>query len=694
MISELNISAQNVLEPLCDATSQIFKPIDLMDQDYLYVGVDDECEKFITAVVSARPSVPGETYGILGIGGSHVINTHQRASFESQKWLNRVPEKTKTDASATIWELGGTDYTALVMRYCWGKKIIFKTEEAKLFYAYLINRFMSQTRNAHLAANYHVHKIVPTLPDEFLENPNPDFMLSPYQKTALACSLQAEMYGLLMEQGTGKTAIVVNRVNLEGTLKRLGKIKGLKPTMFRALILCPKAVLGNWKNEFKLFSTAPGKVVVLRGADIRRQKCILDGVRPDPNCIWSACICSLDNVESMRETLLSVPWDLVVIDESHKIKNPNSKRFKSCKMFHEANTRSRMILTGTVIANTAMDLFAQLEFLGKGMSGFSSFKNFKTFHGKYVSTKSDSGIVKDKLVGIKGVPLLQERLARNSFMITQKQAGLEIPDKVYDTYEVEMAPQQAKVYKTLAEDLIVKIDKVLEEQTGKITVDHILTMMLRLAQVTSGHIKLDKEVSAEGVIVNEGKVIQIGKINPKVVAILEMLQDEQNDPNGKCIIWAVFIEDLRVVSEALHNADIKHVGYHKVIHEDYRVHGAEDAEIVFNTDKDCKVFIANPASGGHGLNLLGYDKTNPEDSETFCNREIFMSSNWNAGDRSQAEMRAVRRGTRSNVRITDLVVPGSIDEEIRVRILKKQKTALQIQDVRDILANLVNRSTE
>ena len=56
--------------------------------------------------------------------------------------------------------------------------------------------------------------------------------------------------------------------------------------------------------------------------------------------------------------------------------------------------------------------------------------------------------------------------------------------------------------------------------------------------------------------------------------------------------------------------------------------------------------------------------------------------------RSQSEARAHRRGTRTNINIIDLVIPGTIDEDIRTRVMDKIRTANMIQDVKDILKSL------
>ena len=129
----------------------------------------------------------------------------------------------------------------------------------------------------------------------------------------------------------------------------------------------------------------------------------------------------------------------------------------------------------------------------------------------------------------------------------------------------------------------------------------------------------------------------------------------------------------------------------------------KDAERVeneyrFNCDPNCKVFIGNPAAGGTGLNLIGYPPEGHaiyketgktlEDWETNANHVIYYSQNWSPTARSQSEKRAHRRGTREPVRVTDLVVPNTIDQEIRDVVLNKQVNALELSDLRKILQKI------
>ena len=188
----------------------------------------------------------------------------------------------------------------------------------------------------------------------------------------------------------------------------------------------------------------------------------------------------------------------------------------------------------------------------------------------------------------------------------------------------------------------------------------------------------------------KGKVIQISQTNPKVMAVIRMIKEDwENNVNSKIIVWAHYIEDIRVLSGALAAEGINHVGYHRAILDKYRVKDSQAAEDVININRDCKVLIANPASAGLGQSFYGYDVEKVEEYETRVDHEIYFSCNWSAIDRIQSEDRPINRELKSHLRVTDLVVPGTIDEEIRERVSNKRDMAISLQDVKAILNNVL-----
>lgn len=697
--TERKLALASVLEPLCEATERTLRPLELGDQDHLVVSTNEDGDKFVLEVFTLQ-EVGEDRFRDLSpdrrlkdVDGRLWEKLWSYPSRDARgNWINRIPEHTPQGAGR--WICAMTDFTCLVIHHAWPiDRLVFTEDLASDKYHYLILRFFAQSEAARRIADFKINKIVPALPEEYI--PHEDLPLTGDQMTGVSVSLHQESYALFMEQGLGKTPTAINRICIEAKQKAAGKIHGVKPTIYRTLVLCPKNVQANWESEFRRFATAPGKVSVLRGGPINKQKILLELVRNEPDCVFSSAIMSIDSVSSILDFLKRIPWDLIIIDESQYIKEYRTKRFKCVRELVPCS-RQRMILTGTPIANTPFDLWAQLEFLGEGMSGFSTFSQFRAFHGQFRKSQTPGGSPIQKLVGIKAAPLIQERLSRVAFMLTKKEGSLNLPDKVYDIEEVEMTSLQSKYYREVAEKLVLEIEAALEEamEGGKtLTADHILTKLLRLAQITSGHIRWDDVVDpGTGETLKKGSVEQIDKTNPKVEAVIQALKGDgetEYDPNSKMIVWASFVEDLRVLSHRLAEKGIKHVGYHDVIHPDYRVRGAREASDSINLDPDCKVFLGNPASAGEGLTLIGYDREDPDKFDTYVDRVYYFSCNWSHLQRAQSEDRAHRRGTRMPVRYTDLVVPGTIDEEIRATVMQKRKTAAMLQDVRAILKRLV-----
>ena len=679
-----------VLEPLCQATQTLLEPIALSEFDRLEISLDENGSHFICQAVARFPD--GKPYPA---GPSYAARW---------TWAQRVPERiNKHLEGAGRYILGATDFTAIVIHNVWPQdKIIFKTHEAEVLYTFLLTRFLGQTSASVMRANFKLNRLVPEMPKDWEEHADPTLALNDYQRVMVLSSIGQPAFAAFAEQGTGKTPFAVQLVCMEGKRTRAGDPRfGGKPRMMRVLVVCPKQVRSNWVNEFTRFCTRPGKVTALRGGFENRFRTITDAVRQEEDCEYSVVIASYSQVQTTYEALGMIPWDRIILDESHMIKSNGAKRSKYVRTLRD-NAKRRTIMTGTPCPNSVMDLYSQLEFLGEGLSGFSSMEWYRSFHGIY--KQQDSGI--QKLVAIRNIPLLHERLARLAFIITKAEARLSLPDKVHDIYEVEMTRTQAEYYKRAQTQLKLEVEAALSAaEAKKMSVDQVLTMLLRLTQITSGFVKWDAvfEGAPAGLTLAELKKLNLKELtparveqipggNPKIQAMLDLLQEPGRDPKGKTIVWAVFREDLRAIGDALRAAGINFREYHGGVSDADREAAVRD----FNEDPNVRVFIANPATAGAGLNLVGYDWQNGAEHklDTYTDHEIFFSQNWSSTDRAQAEDRAHRRGTKSNVRITDLVVPGSIDEEIRKRVVEKRTMALEIQDIREVMARVLTAEVE
>jgi len=444
-------------------------------------------------------------------------------------------------------------------------------------------------------------------------------------------------------------------------------------------VVCPNNVRANWIAELEKFSTEPHRAGVLRGGKMQRLRTFMELMLPDSDIKFTVVVCSYDCLVNMWPQLRTVGmWDMAILDESHYIKWHTTKRCKTAMQLRDIS-RHRLVLTGTPITNTAIDLYTQFEFMRQGGSGFSSFNSFRSFYGVFKDRSGDHR----KLVGLQNMPFMQERLARMAFIIRKEEALPFLPPKNYDIEEVEMGKEQTKVYTEVSQTLIAELENELEIAGNKsLTINNILTRMLRLAEITSGYCKFDPIYDDDGNEIESGGVHRFDP-NPKVEGLMNILKNKE--PGQKTIIWACFTQDIRTICARLNIEGIRHVRFDGSTSEKDRA----EAERAFNNDDDCTVFVGNPQAGGTGLNLLGYPPGSPDVTDTDCDHVIYYSQNWSSTARSQSEDRAHRRGTRKPVRITDLCVPGTIDEEIRKRVLGKRLHALQVADIREILQDIL-----
>lgn len=686
------------MKPLSSETAKYFTPLKFDPHDRLHLTADNTGRVFN---IQAWNQWRGNDRD-----GNPIKDQPSSAAYSL---ITRLPEKDRRTSFGCpcVYDAPNTDYTCdLIHSLFPQEQMTFHSQKCSdLFYGTVLES-MNADQNAEIAAAYKERKEVPEHEWEFCGEE--DKSLSPYQQIGL-CNVMRSVwpmggYSLFMEQGTGKTPIVVAAVcNLAKLWKQLGHKR-----MYRVLIICPNNVRANWENEFLKFATQPGKISTMRGPDIGRVKQIYDaGRRDDRNDLYTVLITGYDTAkksvaaltgqwdlgietddEKPIENTKAIVWDLVVLDESQFIKSCKTKRWEAMEHIRDAST-SHLVLTGTPIANTQLDLYTQFEFLGKGYSGFSDFSGFRNFYGVFEVNSSGH----QALVDVQNLPFMRERLARYAYMIRLKEALPDLPDKLYDLREVEMSGDQADYYETVATQLAVEIERDLcnDNMPRSMKINHILTKLLRLAQITSGFMSWQPVVSDDGETLID-KRIEYFHPNPKIEALRELATEPGGGgdaQHSKKLIWACFKPDIEFIYDALTDDGFQCVKFYGATSDAER----KEAEHRFNFDPNCRVFVGNPAAGGTGLNLLGFPPGAPGEYETNCDHIIYYSQNWSSLNRSQSEFRANRRGTRVPTRITDLLCPQTIDETIRTRVVEKQMMAMDVTDLRRILTN-VFRSIE
>lgn len=167
---------------------------------------------------------------------------------------------------------------------------------------------------------------------------------------------------LLMEMGTGKT---ITSIAVTGAMHQSGKVR-------RVLIVAPLSILGVWNEEFKKFAAFPYSLSILSGS-VRKKTDTLQKMCGD---ILQIVVVNYESAWRMEKELAAWKPDLIICDEGHKIKTHN---ISASKTMHRlgAKARYKLLLTGTVITNKAIDVFSQYKFMNPAVFGqsFYSFRN-------------------------------------------------------------------------------------------------------------------------------------------------------------------------------------------------------------------------------------------------------------------------------------------------------------------------------
>lgn len=472
-----------------------------------------------------------------------------------------------------------------------------------------------------------------------------EFKIWDHQSRAVSLANKKDSYALFFEQGTGKTLTAI----------QILRNKCIKENrLLRTLILCPLIVLKNWKKEFEMFSNIKD-VTILDGS----QKNRIENFHK--NAVTNYDTNSLSrsykpHIFITNHEALAVLKDLVyefmlwrpevlIVDESQKFKDGSAKRTKAAiKLADLADFR--YILTGTPILNDPMDIFSQYRILDGGKT-FG--KNFMFFRAEYFYDKNASMPKQNYFPNWQVRPGSLEKMNQKIYgeknekaMRVTKEECLDLPDEVEQIIEVDMTPQQRKMYNEMADDFITYVN------SDACVANLALTKALRLQQITSGFVKLETG--------REAKIAD----TPRQEILSELL--EILTPNSKVIVWAVFKENYEQIKKVCESLKIKYVECHGEIPNKQKFENVE----AFNSDPEVRVFIGNPGAAGIGINLV------------VSNYSIFFSRTFSLEQYLQARARNHRAGQTQKVTHYHLVTPNTIDELVVKRLSSKQEIGEKI----------------
>ena len=419
---------------------------------------------------------------------------------------------------------------------------------------------------------------------------------------------------LALEMGTGKT--LVSLMLLSGT--------GAK----RTLIACPLRVVPVWQAQINLHLDLPIVVVALddgAGSVAQKQKLAEEKLRlAEATGQPFVAIINYDSVwrDPFGAWAERQAWDLMVADESHKLKKPGGKASLYFKRLR-TRARHRLALTGTPMPHSPLDIYAQFRFLDTTPFGPS----FNAFRQKFAVM---GGFQNKQVTGFKNLDELEALMRTITFRVSKD--VLDLPPQTHVTYHCALSSEAQRIYRDLEEDFIAEV------KDGTVTAANAMVKLLRLQQVAGGWAKTDD-----------------GQLHRVDCAKQKLLQDTLEDigPNEPVVVFCRFHADMDAVHDACRN-----LGYQSL-----ELSGRQD-DLKRWQEGDSQVLAVQIGSGGIGVDL------------TRARYSIYFSLSFSLGEYDQALSRVHRPGQTRPVEHIHLVVRNTVDEKI-LRALEKRAEVIQ-----------------
>ncbi|KHN95899.1 SNF2-related protein [Metarhizium album ARSEF 1941] len=474
-----------------------------------------------------------------------------------------------------------------------------------------------------------------------------------YQKTGV--QWLAELY----KQSVG--GIIGDEMGLGKTVQLIAFIAALHHSNMLerpVIVVAPATLLRQWVSEFHRW-WPPLRVSILHssGSGMMNPRFEddydVEHYRPVANRSLNAArrivgrvvdkghvlVTTYTGLQTYADELLPVEWGYAVLDEGHKIRNPNAEITVTCK---ELNTPNRVILSGTPVQNNLTELWSLFDFIYPMRLG--TLVNFRTQfeipirQGGYANASNLQVMTAEKCA-----EALKETISEYLLQRLKIDVAADLPEKTEQVLFCKLTEGQRKAYETfLSSD---EVSAILNRRRQSLYGIDILRKICNHPDL------LDKSLRSKAGY-NFG--------SPKLSAKLELTKDLLQKvmiPNGhKTLLFSQGKLMLNIIEKCMRECSISYLRLDGETPVDQRQPMIDR----FNTDPSIHVFLMTTRTGGLGTNLTGAD------------RIIIFDPDWNPSTDLQARERAWRLGQKKPVKIYRLMTEGTIEEKIYHRQIFKQ----------------------
>ena len=433
--------------------------------------------------------------------------------------------------------------------------------------------------------------------------------LRPYQKAGY------NWINFLRDYNLG--GCLADDMGLGKTVMTLAFLQNLKETGSKEpiLLVMPTSLIYNWQKEAERFT--PGLKILVHTGTLRTKD--TSHFHAYDLILTSYGVLRIDIafMEKFR-------FEYVILDESQAIKNPASNISKAVRLL---NCKNRLILTGTPLENSTMDLWSQITFVNPGLLG--SHSHFKEHYQIPIEKQRDE-VASKRLYG-KIKPFMLRR--------HKSQVATELPEKIESVQYCDMTEEQEKCYeetKAYYRNLI--LDQIQTKGVNKSQL-MVLQGLSKLRQIANNPLMVDEEYAGES-----------GKDHDVLHKLTGVIEN-----GSKVLVFSQFVKHLTIIRNYLDTEKIPYA---------YLDGGTKDREKEvdkFQNSEEIKVFLISLKAGGVGLNL------------TAAEYVFLLDPWWNPAIEAQAIDRAHRIGQKNTVFTYRFISRNTVEEKILTLQNKKKR---------------------
>ncbi|MEQ9423524.1 MAG: SNF2-related protein [Cyclobacteriaceae bacterium] len=422
-------------------------------------------------------------------------------------------------------------------------------------------------------------------------------------------------------------------MGLGKTVQTLAMLQGQKENSpeLTSLLVMPTSLIYNWEMEAKRF-TPKLKVLVYAGTNRVKDVSLFQK--------YDVVLTSYGIVRLDIDLLCKFYFNYIILDESQAIKNPESIISKSVR---KLKSKSRLILTGTPIENSTLDLWSQMSFINPGLLGNQRF--FKDQFLFPIEKKQDE----QKSTRLHSIikPFILRR--------DKTQVAKDLPEKVENIKYVTMTAMQEEMYEETKSLFRNKIMEEIEAKGVNKSQMVLLQGLTKLRQIANHPLLVDPEYAGDS-----------GKLNDVTHMIHSALVK-----GHKMLIFSQFVKHLKIISDYLFQNKLQFA------YLDGSTKDRQEQVERFQSQSDLQIFLISLKAGGLGLNLTKADYV------------FLLDPWWNPAVEAQAIDRAHRIGQENKVFTYKFITKNTVEEKILQLQEKKLRLVSDLINVEEgIMKNL------